>query len=136
MHHSISIRQSIDLSVCQFISLSVHQSVSLSVHQSVCHTVNINMEVEKNLNSQVISSSFNHSIIMRTHRWPYGPCLVATEPFCQLHELRVINYSQWITGFFRVLLLLQNYHINGNYCNICVTLVRIYVISLPIQVEK
>ena len=32
------------------------------------------MEVEKNLNSQVISLSFNHSIITRTHRWPYGLC--------------------------------------------------------------
>ena len=36
------------------------------------------IEVEKNLNSQVFSSSFNRSIIMRTHRWPYaisyGPC--------------------------------------------------------------
>ena len=25
--------------------------------------------------SHVISSSYNHFIIMRTHRWPYGPCL-------------------------------------------------------------
>ena len=32
------------------------------------------MEFEKNLNSQVISSSCNHSIIMKTHHWPYGPC--------------------------------------------------------------
>ena len=26
--------------------------------------------------SDVITSSYNHLIIMRTHRWPYGPCLV------------------------------------------------------------
>ena len=25
--------------------------------------------------SHVITSSYNHFIIMRTHRWPYGPCL-------------------------------------------------------------
>ena len=26
--------------------------------------------------SHVISSSYNHFIIMRTHRWPYGPCFL------------------------------------------------------------
>ena len=31
------------------------------------------MEDEKKLNCPVISSSFSHSIITRTHRWPYGP---------------------------------------------------------------
>ena len=30
------------------------------------------MEVKKKLNCQVTSPSFNHSIITRTHRWPYG----------------------------------------------------------------
>ena len=29
--------------------------------------------------SHVITSSYNHFIIMRMHRWPYGPCLVATK---------------------------------------------------------
>ena len=28
----------------------------------------------KIMRSHIISSSYNHFIIMRTHRWPYGPC--------------------------------------------------------------
>ena len=27
----------------------------------------------------VITSSYNHFIIMRTHRWPYGPCFSLLE---------------------------------------------------------
>ena len=49
----------------------VHQSVSPSVRK---HEREFQlMLVEKSLNFQVISSPCNHSIIMRTHRWPYGP---------------------------------------------------------------
>ena len=31
--------------------------------------------------SHVITSSYNHFIIMRTHRWPYGPCLALVLEF-------------------------------------------------------
>ena len=64
------------LTRCIIVSVSVHQSVSPSVrlsHREYQHEYQL-MEVEKNLNSQVISSLFDHSIIMRTHRWLYGPC--------------------------------------------------------------
>ena len=32
--------------------------------------------------SHVISSSYNHFIIMRTHRWPYGPCFIIFHTLC------------------------------------------------------
>ena len=71
MHDSISIRQSIGPSVCQSIGPSVTPWTSTWI--SI-------MQVKKNLNSQVISWSCNHSIIMRTHHWPYGPCFHQMRP--------------------------------------------------------
>ena len=39
--------------------------------------------------SYIITSSYNHFIIMRTHRWPYGPCFfnpVATRVNLKWHD--------------------------------------------------
>ena len=36
--------------------------------------------------SHVITSSYNHFIIMRTHRWPYGPCYQLFGPFAFQHD--------------------------------------------------
>ena len=58
---------------------TVYPSIGLSVHWSVCHaSVNVFQQVkerESQEESHVVTSSHNHFIIMRTHRWPYGPCL-------------------------------------------------------------
>ena len=62
---SIFIRRSILPSVCQSIDQSVRlswiplQQVEARVRQNEYH---------------IITSSYNHFIIIRTHRWPYGPC--------------------------------------------------------------
>ena len=63
------------------------------------------MEVEKNLNSQVISSSFNYSIITRTHRWPYVPCSF-WGLFSVYRSLRTVGatfcfsaFSSWVIWF-------------------------------------
>ncbi len=57
----------------------VYPSISPSLHRFVCHaTVNVFQQVkerESQEESRVVTSSHNHFIIMRTHRWPYGPCL-------------------------------------------------------------
>ena len=51
--------------------------------------------------SHVITSSYNHFIIMRTHRWPYGPCLqtfVKVEPFpAQNDNSDEINTEKYIS---------------------------------------
>ena len=44
------------------LSKTVYWSVGLSIHRS-SHEL-----------SHLVTSSYNHSINMRTHRWPYGPC--------------------------------------------------------------
>jgi len=63
--------------------LSVRPSIRLSVRPSVRRSVGRSRFRRKRENlwfwsqimmSHVISSSYNHFIIMRTHRWPYGPC--------------------------------------------------------------
>ena len=63
---------------CVLASLYEGLSVSTSVRPSVRGS-----RVKKRENrwfwsqimmSHVITSSYNHFIIMRTHRWPYGPC--------------------------------------------------------------
>ena len=57
---------------------TVYPSIGLLVHWSVCHaSVNVFQQVkerESQEESHVVTSSHNHFIIMRTHRWPYGPC--------------------------------------------------------------
>ena len=64
--------------------LSVRRSVRPSVGPSVGRSVGRSRFRQKRENrwfwsqimmSHAISSSYNHLIIMRTHRWPYGPCL-------------------------------------------------------------
>ena len=59
---------------------TVYPSIGLSVHWSVCHaSVNVFQQVkerESQEESHVVTSSHNHFIIMRTHRWPYGPCYI------------------------------------------------------------
>ena len=46
------------------LSKMVYRFVGLSIHRS-------NQEL-----SHLVTSSYNRSINMRTHRWPYGPCLM------------------------------------------------------------
>ena len=53
-----------------FIGLSVHRSVNRSVNN------NFNKARVSREESNVIMSSYSHLIIMRTHRWPRGPCSV------------------------------------------------------------
>ena len=37
--------------------------------------------------SHVITSSYNHFIIMRTHRWPYGPCFWSILCSCRVRDV-------------------------------------------------
>ena len=66
---------------------TVYPSIGLSVHWSVCHaSVNVFQQVkerESQEESHVVTSSHNHFIIMRTHRWPYGPCLQQPPTLCK-----------------------------------------------------
>ncbi len=56
--------------------LSMHRSVSPSISLSSFRKYQF-QQIEARVSQEYhrIKSSYNHSIIMRTHRWPYGPCL-------------------------------------------------------------
>ena len=75
---------------------TVYPSIGLSVHWSVCHaSVNVFQQVkerESQEESHVVTSSHNHFIIMRTHRWPYGPCSAAP-----VHITMILD-GRWILG--------------------------------------
>ena len=61
---------------------SVSPAISLS---SFCKYEYQQIEARVSEEYHRIKSTYNHSIIMRTHRWPYGPCCV----FIQLSPLVV-----------------------------------------------
>ena len=62
-------RISITGSIRPSVRPSVHRSVTLS---SKTREIDIFDQIDKK--NHVVMSSCNHSIIKRTHRWPYRPC--------------------------------------------------------------
>ena len=65
--------------VCPSIRRSVRRSIRRSVGWWHFRQKRENRWFWSKMMSHVISSSYNHFIIMRMHRWPYGPCLTRFE---------------------------------------------------------
>ena len=90
---------------------TVYPSIGLSVHRSVCQaSVNTISTSRRQKEYHKITSSYNPFIIMRTHRWPYGPCsifffLLKVFNICRsrLRQTRVIIWlslsPEWICLF-------------------------------------
>ena len=79
---------------------TVYPSIGLSVHRYVCHgSVNVFQPVkerESRDESHVITSTHNHFIIIRTHRWPYGPCFLANNR--RRRNMRRISHHKIISS--------------------------------------
>jgi hypothetical protein len=73
---------------------TVYRSIGLlrlcKYKKNPCFLVNQRLSQEQ---FYTITSSCNHSINMRTHRWPYGPCLNA-ETLGFLHGMKIIAAVQ------------------------------------------
>ena len=57
--------------------------------------------------SHVISSSYNHFIIMRTHRWPYGPCFNIFEQI--IVEAGILDESRVITSSYNHFIIMRTH---------------------------
>ena len=79
----------------QSVSPSVCQSIGCLSHREYQHKFQL-IEVENSLISQVISSSCNHSIIMRMYRWACEPCSFSLSPFTLSFSLPLpFRNSKW-----------------------------------------
>ena len=72
------VRSSNGRSIFTSLSLPIHRSVRPSIclshiREYQFHHVKARVGQEQ---SHVITSPYNHYVIMRTHCWPYGPCFI------------------------------------------------------------
>ena len=79
--------------VCPSVRPSVGPSVGWSVRRSVRPRVTLSSKTRKLIADNVISSSYDHFIIMRTHCWTYGPCST------QIMNLDICSRAQTIRLF-------------------------------------
>ena len=92
-----SVGRSVGRSIGQWVGWSVGRSVGRSVGHT--KTRKIIIFEQKILGggtldkSHVITLSYNYLIIMRTHRWPYGPCLVTDNSIGYRGGIRAIRLS-------------------------------------------
>ena len=85
--------------VCPSVRRSVGRSVGRSVRGSRFRQKRENRRFcLQIMMSHVISSSYNHFIITRTHRWPYGPCFGVDPLHITMTKIENRNFALFFSG--------------------------------------